>query len=1332
LTKESQIPLLREARAWRFLKAIAVTVGAVFLVIVLAILWAFQNGAAVEFVRKEMLRNLRERCDVQAEFRELSISAFPPELHLADLHLRHLDGKEILAVEEALVRVRILPLFYRRLQLSRVAVLGPQARIDIQNGRVLNMPKCVVRDGANGWSKKSLTATTTTSTMAHGAKNLVFGIRELTVERGQFTLDIDGRFYARLADIGVALVPGRSGGDDLAIGVDHGLLRVADKERQLHRFRLLGHVEGLLTEPRALVVDHLEIDIDEVNGIVTGSIDLLGPVYEARGEIQAPLSVMQEFVAIHPVSGDVVMGISVSGSDSEISAAGKLTVENGIIGDFGLAEKAEIEFRADRKKVRLDAVEVDLGAGKVFAKGQIDLEGHPTMKLEVRTEKASLARILQNVTVKDGLTDFRATGRARLDGTLSPLKLRGPYDFLIRHLSVYDRPWNSPSLQGSRKARQEARILYVSSGRSSGTWTYSDFDLRFDNATITSSGTVGNVEAVVDFRKAGGLTLDASFERFRLDTISPIGGVEVHGQGPLDVSIRGPYDNLYGHGTLKLENALVDRYALGRVRARVDWRDSTRLDFGSVAGQIGRSRYQGNVSVNLGVHSSISIGGQFEPGRIEDVMEVFQLRPRDWGNPNGELVAFVELSGDVRSLTGPVQLEMGEFEVVGESFTKGRAIGRLERGTLIVDSFEADKGQGRLAGNGSIDSKDDRLSLDVRTKGLRLKDLNAIQRALPHLDAPVRFVVRADGALSSPTATVSVDTETLIVGDRTFPPARVSATLSEGIWSISGDAFGDGLSVRARATHLGSREFEGRLAWKKFNAPAFVGALTQRTSWEGTNSGFAEISGSMGNWRNASGKVVFSDGEFQTPWFALKVEEKSELTIARGQIVAKDLRLLGPSTRLTVSGFVGWTQIDLRLKGKLDLAFLGQWSDLVERSGGSMSLDGRLLGQGDTQSLLGTSQVRDGFIQTTISGSRFSDIDADLSFSKASVAVERIDSRWAGGSVSARGNLNLRNWRPVAVSLQGSVDGARPQFALSQATLEGSLSGPFQLEGPLERLSLRGDLIVGRGRLRPRLKLNDLVALRGGAPVYDPNREFLSYDLGFRFDDPIGVRSDNINIDLQGRIRLTGTNQRPGLTGNVSVLQGGRVQLVGAPLRTEAGTIEFTERFRLAPRYDLGFTAQACDAQLRVKIVGTLEGFEGTYTSQPEMPEQDVLSCLTGGIPSQALDDYAATALGGNLLLKFSGVDQQVKKVLPIDQIDVNSEYSSQARSYVPRILVAKELLDGQLRLEYSSSLLDATDQRAAVRWRLTPRLTLQGGWTSSENIPVGDVGLDVRRRWEW
>ena len=65
------------------------------------------------------------------------------------------------------------------------------------------------------------------------------------------------------------------------------------------------------------------------------------------------------------------------------------------------------------------------------------------------------------------------------------------------------------------------------------------------------------------------------------------------------------------------------------------------------------------------------------------------------------------------------------------------------------------------------------------------------------------------------------------------------------------------------------------------------------------------------------------------------------------------------------------------------------------------------------------------------------------------------------------------------------------------------------------------------------------------------------------------------------------------------------------------------------------------------------------------------------------------------------------------------------------RLLVGKEVSDS-LRLKISSSLDETTDQSYSVEYHLNDTATLEGSWLTASDVPIGDLGVDLRLRWEF
>ena len=66
-------------------------------------------------------------------------------------------------------------------------------------------------------------------------------------------------------------------------------------------------------------------------------------------------------------------------------------------------------------------------------------------------------------------------------------------------------------------------------------------------------------------------------------------------------------------------------------------------------------------------------------------------------------------------------------------------------------------------------------------------------------------------------------------------------------------------------------------------------------------------------------------------------------------------------------------------------------------------------------------------------------------------------------------------------------------------------------------------------------------------------------------------------------------------------------------------------------------------------------------------------------------------------------------------------------------MLVAKDL-GNNLQLRYSRALDEDDDQTLSIEYRLSDVASLEGTWLSlsEESVTVGDLGLDLRLRWEF
>lgn len=1316
--------LSRQTPFGRALRLIARIFGILFIVAVGFVYWAFQSGRALEWARARVITTLHDRCEVDAKFQKLTIDPFPPVLEMKGLELSHLDGRPILSVEDAIVTLRMLPLFAQRLQLDRVAVLAPKATIELENGRVLNLPKCVAPSSGKT------------------SAPIVLGITELTVERGSFDLRIDQRFEAKLDGIGISLTA-RSvgGGSDLAIGVDGVSLLADARPLPIERFRYLGRIEGLLTDPRVVVIDSLEIAMPPAKLSATGNIDLFGPVYDAEVDLEMPIAMIRDFVADFPkAEGQVHFAATVQGTSASPHARGTALVDHAVIDGHPLGDQVLLEVAADRSGAEIEALEVRLADGRLKAKGHLDFDEHLTVKLTTEADKISIARILDAGGERHAWVDWHGTGTSSFAGTIrSPTELKGTFDYHLSDFYVFDRGWDRPEVKDRRTLNPKYLMLHPGPVEVRGKVAVDAKGVSLTEVDIVSGYSNATADARINYANKDGIKITAHFPAFDFDDLGPIGGLRFGGKGSLTGVLSGPRSKLGASGSVDFQGTTIDGIPFGHARAEVVWHDDQHLDVRSIQGKLGETTYEGEVEVLLTGATPLSIDGRITKGRVEDVLVPFGVRVAEWGDPKGKVTGKFSVVGPIRALTGPIDLELGEASIVDEKFESGRARGRMDRGAILVDELVLDKHGAQINGSGKIDRIGNEIQAHIRSKDLTLQQIDLFKLSQPALDGKLLLDLALAGTMQGVTGTISAGLVDLAAGPLPLQGGRITGRIHGTSVAVQGRLLGDQLHIQGDVEIAKNLPYRNaKLDLIEYDVPKLIAALNGHLRHHGVVTAHAQLSGTLVQWYESSGKLQLERAHFDTESIHIETAGPSRLTLRQGVLETDRLGLVGPSTKLNVQGRLGSKVLDLKIAGRIDLAIAEVITPQIERSGGVLTIDSAIGGAPANMNLVGTGKVDGGFLQWRGFTSRLAQVSADLTFSQSTVLVERAEGRVADGRVTMTGSLVLSKFRIQDVALNVMVEDVSPRFTWPTVDLAGTVKGALQIGGTPNRLIVRGDLDVTRGEAKPKLEWQNLISKRRSTAgnVYDPSAEIMDTDIRFHLAKNFPVKNTpaGVDLELKGDVRLTGTNQRLGMLGSLSAIRGGTVTFLGRKYEMLGGTVDFQDRYRWAPRYDLQLTTDACSAQIRVNVVGTLENVDTTYTSNPAMDETNILSCLLRGVKVQDLRSAGVDQLP---LGKISGLDREVRKVLPIDDLDVTTAYSTITRQYEPRVLVAKELtlLGGSARLEYSSSLVRSDDRSLMLRYRITPQLTLQGGWASKfEPVQpiVGDVGLDLKYRWEW
>jgi translocation and assembly module TamB len=546
-------------------------------------------------------------------------------------------------------------------------------------------------------------------------------------------------------------------------------------------------------------------------------------------------------------------------------------------------------------------------------------------------------------------------------------------------------------------------------------------------------------------------------------------------------------------------------------------------------------------------------------------------------------------------------------------------------------------------------------------------------------------------------------------------------------------------NLRLTASHLA----EGRLKIEAGNlddlSPLLLTKLSGRMHGEVTLTATTEQGGA---WRlKVERLVVPQTHDAGLP--PLDVEASGRLAGARSTVQAK-VSAGGVGT-VHVTGAVPLAAdgaLDLRAKGEVDLGAANRFlSDGARQVTGQVALDIRITGSIDRPAVNGSATLAKASFRDALLGIRYTDIAGRIVAHGTEIKIERLTARTPnGGAITAQGRVEI----DPAAGFPGDIRISAHRAKLIEndifsavANLSLTLSGPLarapRISGKVDVVSL--DVTVPE-RLPSTLSPIDgtahvnpppaaaarLAALKRAreraqrAPPFDP-----TLDLTVSAPNRVFVRGRGIDAELGGSLRLRGRLSDPDTVGAFE-LRRGRLSIAGTRLDFTQGRIVFTGN--LTPTLDFVAQTRAEDVTAIVAVEGPARHPNFTFSSQPELPQDEVLSRLlfakaTGGLsPIQMLQlaQVAAQFSGGG----GNDVFERVRKSLGVDSLDV-----SVGRDGNPTVGVSRAI-NRRISIGVKTGT-EPRDSGASVDVDVTHNLRLKGEADANGGTAVG-IGME----WEY
>ncbi|WP_193142074.1 MULTISPECIES: translocation/assembly module TamB domain-containing protein [unclassified Meridianimarinicoccus] len=397
---------------------------------------------------------------------------------------------------------------------------------------------------------------------------------------------------------------------------------------------------------------------------------------------------------------------------------------------------------------------------------------------------------------------------------------------------------------------------------------------------------------------------------------------------------------------------------------------------------------------------------------------------------------------------------------------------------------------------------------------------------------------------------------------------------------------------------------------------------------------------------------------------------------------------------------------------------------------GLARFDLKVQGQPGLDAVNGTVTVAGARLTDPATRLTLNDIAVQLGLANSTANLDVGTNLSSGGRITVTGPIGLGDGLPAEITARLS------QIHLEDPTLyDLNLNGEIDVNGPLAGgAAISGVINVGRSVLRIPGGLSgagsipDIQHVGEGAKSLQTRIRAglveeeddgnggggVAYPLDIRISAPnqIFVRGRGIDAEVGGEIQIGGTTASVEPNGSLKLIRG-RMSLLAQQLDFEA--VDISLQGDLDPDIRMIATSDNGDINAKIQIVGPASDPELSFTSEPELPEDEVLAQLFFGKPVQDLTPLELAQLIGaiNTLTGGSGgVFGRIRDGIGVDDLNVSTDEEGRTEVTAGKYLTDKIYTDVTVGSDGNTEL--------ELNYEINDKLTARGGFDRKGNTALG------------
>jgi translocation and assembly module TamB len=344
------------------------------------------------------------------------------------------------------------------------------------------------------------------------------------------------------------------------------------------------------------------------------------------------------------------------------------------------------------------------------------------------------------------------------------------------------------------------------------------------------------------------------------------------------------------------------------------------------------------------------------------------------------------------------------------------------------------------------------------------------------------------------------------------------------------------------------------------------------------------------------------------------------------------------------------------------------------------------------------------------------------------MTIRNFQGTVGGGTLTAQGGVAFQP--SVQFDMGVAAKGVR---VLYPQGMRENVDANLRFTGTTENAVLGGSVNLSNLSFTPAFDLPTFIDQFSGDVSSPPARGFsenVALNLAVNSTNNVNLTSRALSVNGLANLQVRGTAAEPVILGRVN-LDGGDIILNGNRFVLSSGTVQFVDPSKTQPVVNMALSTTIQQYNINLRFNGPAAQMRTEYSSDPSLPQAEIIHLLALGTTSQASAQQAMPAMqtAENLVASqvTSQVTSRISKIAGISQLSISPVLASSTQSSLGANITIQQRVTGNLFITFSTNLASTQSQTIQGQYQLSPRVAL-----SATRDPNGGFAVDTLIKKSW